>query len=73
MIGHTTQNMLFSLFLMGSLVLPTFGEGTQYLRRKTGALEQCTPTSSDEYEYYSKVYVLLELDGSRENNEFVSI
>jgi len=60
---------------MGSLILPTFGEGTQYLRRKTDALspiyEMCTPTSSDEYEYYSKVYVLLELDGSRENNEFI--
>jgi len=70
MIGHTAQYMLFFLSLMGSLVLPIFGEGTQYLRRKTDSLPVCTPTSSDKYEYYSKVYVLLELDGSSENREF---
>merc|ERR1711865_1230250 len=62
---------------MGSLVLPTFGEGTQYLRRKTESLllpEKCTPvpTSADDYEYNRKVYVLLELDRSRENNEIVN-
>lgn len=76
MIGHTTHTMMFSLSLMLSLVLPTFGEATQYLKRKTfsqNILEQCTPTSSDEYEYYTKVYVLLELDGTKENSEFVSI
>merc|ERR1711865_420773 len=56
---------------MGSLVLPTFGEGTQYLRRKTESLllpEKCTPvpTSADDYEYNRKVYVLLELERPRE-------
>jgi len=67
MIGHAT-NILFSLSLMGSLILPTFGEGTQqYLRRKTASLtlpEKCNPVpmSTEEYEYNSKVYVLLELE-----------
>merc|ERR1712194_627745 len=67
MIGHAT-NILFSLSLMGSLILPTFGEGTQqYLRRKTASLslpEKCNPVpmSTEDYEYNSKVYVLLELE-----------
>jgi len=70
MIGYA-NNILFSLSLMGSLVLPTFGEGTQYLRRKTESLllpEKCTPvpTSADDYEYNRKVYVLLELERPRE-------
>jgi len=71
MIGHAT-NILFSLSLMGSLILPTFGEGTQqYLRRKTASLtlpEKCNPVpmSTEEYEYNSKVYVLLELEESTE-------
>jgi len=67
MIGQA-KNILFSLSLMGSLILPTFGEGTQqYLRRKTASLtlpEKCNPVpmSTEEYEYNSKVYVLLELE-----------
>lgn len=72
MIGHA-RNILFSLSLMGSLVLPTFGEGTQqYLRRKTDSLDlpkNCDPVpmiSTDDYEYNSKVYVLLELEESTE-------
>jgi len=71
MIGHATT-ILFSLSLMGSLILPAFGEGTQqYLRRKIASLplpEKCNPvpTSTEEYEYNSKVYVLLELEESTE-------
>ena len=79
MIGQTAQNILFTLSLIGSsLLIPTFGKGTQqYLRRKTTYSlplpEKCTPVpiSTVEYEYNSKVFVLLELDGSRENDEFV--
>jgi len=62
---------------MGSLVLPTFGEGTQYLRRTTNLLlpEKCIPApmSTDDYEYHRKVYVLLELDGPRETNPLTQV
>jgi len=76
MIGHA-KNTFFSLSLIGSLVLPTFGEGPQYLRRKTNSFsipEKCTPLpiSKDDYEYNSKVYVLLELEESRENNGLIN-
>jgi len=77
MIGHAKNYVVFYLSLIGSLILPTFGEETQYLRRKTnsfGLPEKCTPLpiSIDDYEYNSKVYVLLEFAESRGNKGLIN-